>query len=123
MNASLQRPRNRIPKQLKHPSGCSEVLRAGGLLGGLAALGGEKLALNEGKDTTLRDGDTTKELIQLLIVPDGELKVTWNDTRLLVVTGSVTGKLENLGSKVLENSGEVNWTEKKTECKRGRSQP
>jgi hypothetical protein len=33
--------------------------------------------------------------------------VTRDDTRLLVVTSGVTGELEDLGSEVLEDSGEV----------------
>jgi len=81
------------------------VLR--GTLLGLARLGGEELGLDEGQDTTLGDGDTAKELVELLVVSDGELKVTGNDTRLLVVTGGVTGKLEDLGSQVLEDGSEV----------------
>lgn len=38
---------------------------------------------------------------------DSELQVTGNDTRLLVVTGRVTGELENLGREVFEDGGEV----------------
>ena len=63
--------------------------------------------MNVGEDTTLGDGDVTQKLVQLLIVPDGELKVTGDDTGLLVVTGSVTGQLENLSSEVLEDGSEV----------------
>lgn len=46
--------------------------------------------MNVGQDTTLSDGNVTKELVQLLIVPDGELEMAGNDTGLLVVAGSVT---------------------------------
>lgn len=49
--------------------------------------------MNVGQDTTLGDGDVTKELVQLLIVPDSELKMARNDTGLLVVTGSVASQL------------------------------
>lgn len=63
--------------------------------------------MDVGEDTTLGDGDVTQELVQLLIVADGELEVTGNDTGLLVVTGGVTGQLENFGSQVLEDSSEV----------------
>lgn len=59
------------------------------------------------KDTTLGDGDVAQELVQLLIVADGELKVTWDDTGLLVVTSGVTGQLEDLSSQVLEDGSEV----------------
>ncbi len=89
-----------------------DVLRSTTLLG-LARLGGEELRLDEGEDTTLRDGDTAKELVELLVVADGELKWTGNDTRLLVVTSGVTSELEDLGSQVLEDGGEVNcWAAK-----------
>lgn len=63
--------------------------------------------MDVGEDTTLGDGDVTQELVQLLIVADGKLKVTGNDTGLLVVTGGVTSQLENLSGEVLKNSGEV----------------
>jgi hypothetical protein len=60
-----------------------------------------------GEDTALGDGDVTEELVQLLIVPDGELKVAGDDTGLLVVARSVASQLENFGGEVLENSGQV----------------
>ena len=63
--------------------------------------------VNVGKDTTLGDGNVTQELVQLLIVTDGELEVTRNDTGLLVVTGGVTGQLENFSSQVLEDGSQV----------------
>lgn len=84
------------------------------LLGGVGALAllgaglvGEELGENVGEDTTLGDDDRAEELVQLLVVADGELKVTGHDTRLLVVTGGVTGELEDLGGKVLEDGGKV----------------
>ena len=83
-----------------------DLLRADRLLR-LAALGGKELALDEGKHTTLADSHTAEQLVELLIVADGELKVTGDDTRLLVVASGVASKLENLGSEVLKDSGEV----------------
>jgi len=61
------------------------------------------------EDTTLGDGDVTKKLVQLLVVSDGELQVSWDDTGLAVVTGGVTGQLEDFGSEVLEDGSEVDW--------------
>ena len=77
------------------------VLRAGdlGLVAALA-LGRKELGENVGEDTTLGDDDRAEELVQLLVVADGELKVTGNDTRLRVVTGGVASKLENLSGEV-----------------------
>lgn len=63
--------------------------------------------MNVGQDTTLRDGDVAKELVQLLVIPDSELEVTGDDTGLLVVAGGVASQFENLGSQVLEDGREV----------------
>lgn len=63
--------------------------------------------MNVGQNTTLCDGDVSQQLVQLLIVSDGELKVTGDDTGLLVVTSGVASQLENFGSEVLEDSGQV----------------
>lgn len=63
--------------------------------------------VNVGEDTTLGDGNVSEKLVQLLIVPDGELEMAGDDTGLLVVAGSVTGQLENLGSEVLKDGSEV----------------
>jgi hypothetical protein len=70
-------------------------------------LGGEELGENVGEDTTLRDDDGTEELVKFFIVSDGELQVSGYDTGLFVVSGSVTCEFEDLGSEVLEDSGEV----------------
>lgn len=67
----------------------------------------ELTLVNVGEDTTLGDGDMAQKLVQLLIVSDGELKVTGNDTGLLVVSGSVASQLEDFSGEVLKNSGEV----------------
>ena len=68
---------------------------------------GQLTLVDVGEDTALGDGDVTQELVQLLIVADGELKMTGDDTRLLVVARGVASELENLGSEVLENGSEV----------------
>ena len=78
-----------------------------GLCALLDGLGGKELGKNVGEDTTLGDDDGAEELVELFVVSDGELKVTGDDTRLLVVTGGVTGELEDLGGQVLEDRGEV----------------
>jgi hypothetical protein len=41
----------------------------------------EQLRCNVGDDTTLRDDDIAKELVQLLIVADRELEMAGYDTR------------------------------------------
>lgn len=63
--------------------------------------------MDVGENTTLGDGDVAQELVQLLIVTDGELQVTGDDTGLLVVTGGVTSQLEDFSSEVLEDGSQV----------------
>jgi len=69
---------------------------------------GDGLTLMDvGQDTTLRDGDVAEELVQLLVVADGELEVTGDDAGLLVVAGGVAGQLEDFGGQVLKHGCEV----------------
>ena len=63
--------------------------------------------MNVGQDTTLGDGDVSEKLVQFLIVTDGELEMTRDDTGLLVIASGVTSQLEDFGRKVLKNSSEV----------------
>ena len=63
--------------------------------------------MDVGKNSTLGDGDSTQKLVELLIVPDGQLKVTRDDPGFLVVPGSVPGKLKDLGRKILHDGSEV----------------
>ena len=63
--------------------------------------------MDVGEDTTLCDGDVSEELVQFLVVPDGELEMTWDDTGLLIVTGGISGQLEDFSSEVFQDSGEV----------------
>ena len=75
---------------------------------GLLCLLGQKHCLDVGQHTSLSDGDAGQQLVQLLVVADGELQVTGDDPRLLVVAGCVTCQLENLGSQVLHNCSQIN---------------
>lgn len=63
--------------------------------------------MNVGQNTTLGNGDVTEKLVQFLIVADGQLEMTWDDTGLLVVTGGVTSQLEDFGSQILKNGSQV----------------
>ena len=65
--------------------------------------------MDVGQDTTLGDGDTSEELVQLFVVSDGELQVSWSDSRLLVVSCGVAGKFQDFSSEVLEDGCEVHW--------------
>lgn len=66
--------------------------------------------VNVWQDTTLGDCDVSEQLVQFLVVSDSQLQVARDDTGLLVVTGSVTGQLENFSGKVFEDSSEVDWS-------------
>ena len=67
----------------------------------------ERTLVNVWQDTTLRNCNVPQKLVQLLIVADGELEMTRDDTGLLVVAGSVTSQLEDFGREVFEDSREV----------------
>ena len=76
---------------------------------GLLRLLGQKDGLDVGQNSSLGDGDAGQKLVQLLVIPDGELQVSWDDSGFLVVPGGVTGQLENLSAQVLEHGGQVDW--------------
>ena len=76
---------------------------------GLLRLLGQEHSLDVGEDTTLGNGDSGQKLVQLLVITDGELKMTGDDPGLLVVTGSVSCQLENLSSEVLHDGSKVHW--------------
>ena len=71
---------------------------------------GKEDGLDVGKNSALRDGDAGQKLVKLLIVPDGELKVTRVDPSLLVVPGSIAGQLQDLGSQILHDCCHVHWS-------------
>ena len=73
----------------------------------LLGLLGEKDSLDVGEDTTLSDGDSGEKLVQLLVVTDGELKMSRDDSGLLVVPSGISGQLEDLSSEVLEDGSQV----------------
>ena len=70
---------------------------------------GEEYCLDVGEYTTLGNGDTGEEFVQLFVITDGELKMTGDDPGLLVVTGSVTSELQNLSCEVLHDCSKVDW--------------
>ena len=73
----------------------------------LLGLLGQERVVDVGEDTTLGNGDMSEQLVQLLIVTDGQLQVAGNDTGLLVIASGVTGQLEDLSGQVLEDGSEV----------------
>ena len=81
----------------------------GAILLGLLRLLGQQNGLDVGQDTSLGDGDAGQKLVQLLVVADGQLQVTWDDPGLLVVTGGVTCQLEHFSGQVFHDGGQVDW--------------
>ena len=63
--------------------------------------------MDVGKDTTRSDGDISEQLVQLLIILDGEGEVTRHNASLFVIAGSVTSELQDLSAEVLKDGGEV----------------
>jgi len=60
-----------------------------------------------GENTTLGDCDVSQELVEFLVVADGELEMAGDDTGLLVVTRGVAGQFEDLSGQVFEDGCEV----------------
>ena len=86
---------------------CFKSVAVSDLLGGLVRLLGQEDSLDVGQDSTLGDGDSGQQLVQLLVVPDGKLKMSWNDPGFLVVSSSITSQLQHLGSEVLHDGSHV----------------
>jgi len=59
------------------------------------------------KHTSLGNRNVPQELVQLLVIANGELQVTGDDAGLLVISCCVASKLENFGRQVLQDGGEV----------------
>ena len=63
-----------------------------------SALLRQQHGLDVGQHASLGDGDALQQLVQLLVVADGELEVARVDPLLLVVSGGVPSQLQNLSS-------------------------
>ena len=59
------------------------------------------------KNTSLSDGSLAEELVQLLVIADGELKVPGDDPGPSVVLGGISRELEKLSGQLLEDGGHV----------------
>merc|ERR1719186_1459178 len=79
------------------------------LLGCLAFLGKQD-SLNVGQHSALGDGNTSKQLVKLFVVPAGQLEMTGNNPALLIVSGSIPSQLQYLGSEVFHHSSHVDWS-------------
>ena len=62
------------------------------------------------ENTSSSDGGVAEKSGEFFIVSDSKLDVSWDDSALLVVFGSVTSELENLGGEVFKNGGKIDWS-------------
>ena len=65
--------------------------------------------MDVGKNTTLSDGNSGKKLVQLFIVTDGELEMTWVNPVLLVVASSISCQFQDLSGEVFHDGSQVDW--------------
>ena len=73
-----------------------------------AALLGEKDGVDVRKDTSGGDGDSSQKAVEFLVVLYCKSNVTGDDTALLVVTGGVSGQLQDFSTQVFEDGSQVN---------------
>ena len=59
------------------------------------------------KNTSLGNGDASKEFVEFFVVSDGKLDVSRNNSSFLVITGGVSCKLKDFGGKVFKNGSKV----------------
>jgi len=88
---------------------CSDILRS--LLAfWLLGLRREEHGVDVRENTTVSNSCVGHELVEFLIVSDGEENVSGDDSGLLVILGSISGEFENFSSKIFEDCSEVNWS-------------
>ena len=68
----------------------------------------EKEFVDVARDASLGNRNLTNKLVQLLIVLNGKLDVSGNNTGLLVLAGAVAGKLKQLSNEVFEDGAHEN---------------
>lgn len=83
------------------------LARLAGARCGLSGLLWQQDGLDVGQDASLGDGHAAEELVQLLVVPHGQLQMAGDDAGLLVVPGGVAGQLQDLGGQILQDGGQV----------------
>ena len=64
-------------------------------------------SLDVGQHTTLSDGHTAQQLVELFVVADSQLQVARDNARLLVIPGRVSRQLQDLGRQVLQHRRQV----------------
>ena len=59
--------------------------------------------MDEWHNPSLRNGYALQQLVELNIIPDGQLQMTRNDPHLLVVRGSISRQFQKFSNKIFEN--------------------
>lgn len=67
----------------------------------------EEDSLDVGQHSSLSDGHTSQELVELLVVAHGQLEVPRDDPGLLVVPSRVPRQLQNLSRQVLQHGRQI----------------
>lgn len=75
----------------------------------LLSLGWEEVDVDVWENTSWSDGGGWHKSVELFIVADSELDVSWHNSGLLVVLGGVASELENLSGEVLKDGSKVHW--------------
>ena len=68
---------------------------------------GQQNGLDIGQHAALSDGHPREQTIQLLVIPDGQLEMSGHDPALLVVSGRISGQLEDLRGQILHDGGQI----------------
>ena len=68
---------------------------------------GQQNWLDVGQHTTLSNGHSLEQLVQLFVVSDGQLQVSGNDSLFVIVSDSVSCQLQVFNSQVLQHSCKV----------------
>ena len=61
------------------------------------------------KDSTGGDSGVSHKSGQFLVISDGQLNMSRDDSASSVVSGSIAGKFKNFSGKVFKDSSEVDW--------------
>ena len=69
---------------------------------------GQENSMNVRQDTTLSDRHIGQQLAELFIIADSKLKMTRNDSSLLIVSCSISCQLQNFSTQIFKNSSKIN---------------
>ncbi|KAA8586321.1 hypothetical protein FQN60_000157, partial [Etheostoma spectabile] len=68
---------------------------------------GKEDGLDVGQHSSLSDGHTSQQLVELLVVAHGQLEVPGDDPGLLVVSGRVACQLQDLSGQIFQHCRQI----------------